>query len=121
MGGLFSNDVSMHYAVYTTFEISNEADGYRLKIGGFSGNARDSMSNHNGMKFSTKDQDNDILPSSNCARDREGAWWHKKCFSSHLNGRHPSATKKYANNQYITWWSFESKYGGWTISEMKIK
>ena len=109
-----------YYAVYTTFEISNEADGYRLKIGGFSGNAGDSMLYHNGMKFSTKDQDND-LSSRNSAEYFQGAWWFNKGYMSHLNGRHPSATAVYSIVNYITWYSFENKPGEWTVSEMKLK
>ena len=109
-----------YYAVYTTFEISNEADGYRLKIGGFSGNAGDSMSYHNEMKFSTKDQDND-LESINDAVAYGGAWWYRTGYQSHLNGRHPSATVVYADTNYISWTRFENKLGGWTVSEMKLK
>ena len=47
--------------------------GYRLHIGGYSGNAGDSMNyhNHNGMKFSTRDRDND-KSSGNCAQAYNG-------------------------------------------------
>ena len=53
--------------------------GYRLHIDGFSGNAGDSMMitgshNHNGMKFSTRDRDNDGV-SANCAQLYKGGWW----------------------------------------------
>ena len=109
-----------YYAVYTTFEISNEADGYRLKIGGFSGNAGDSMLYHNGMKFSTKDQDNN-MSSRNCAEYFQGAWWFNSCYMSHLNGRHPSATVAYETKMLISWRSFLYINGGWMLSEMKLK
>ena len=108
------------YAVYTTFKISSETDGYRLKVGGFSGNAGDSMSYHNGMKFSTKDQDNDEI-AGNCAGYFEGGWWFRGCFWSHLNGRHPTETQVFDSMSYITWLSYQNVYGGWTISEMKLK
>ncbi|CAC5419727.1 Fibrinogen-like protein A,Ryncolin-4,Angiopoietin-related protein 7,Angiopoietin-related protein 1,Ficolin-3,Ficolin-1-B,Techylectin-5A,Ficolin-2,Ryncolin-1,Tenascin-R,Fibrinogen-like protein 1,Angiopoietin-1,Ficolin-1,Ryncolin-3,Fibroleukin,Ryncolin-2,Angiopoietin-related protein 2,Tenascin,Angiopoietin-4 [Mytilus coruscus] len=42
------------YAIYKTFSVGNEATKYRLNIGGFSGNAKDGLAHHNGMKFSTK-------------------------------------------------------------------
>ena len=109
-----------YYAVYTKFEISNEADGYRIKAGGFSGNAGDSMAYHNGMKFSTKDRDNDIEP-YNCAMYFEGAWWFKACYLSYLNGRHPSAAKTYEEKKYISWKTLNNQVGGWTMSEMKFK
>ena len=34
------------YAVYTTFKVADEADKYRLLIGGYSGTAGDSMAFH---------------------------------------------------------------------------
>ena len=51
------------------------------------GNATDKLCYHNGGKFSTKDQDNDMA-SINCASDKEikGAWWYGDCRKSNLNG-----------------------------------
>ena len=42
---------------------------------------------HNGRKFSTKDQDNDMSP-INCAKSYRirGAWWYGDCRNSNLNG-----------------------------------
>ncbi len=39
----------------------------------------DSLSYHNGMQFSTKDQDNDMDRTVNCAEKYQGAWWYKNC------------------------------------------
>ena len=40
------------YAMYDTFTLAEEADGYRLTIQGFSGDAGDSMkSMHNGLQY----------------------------------------------------------------------
>ncbi|GIX68242.1 hypothetical protein CEXT_170511 [Caerostris extrusa] len=48
------------YALYETFWIDDESHKYTLHIQEYSGDAGDSMiSDHNNMKFSTKDQDND--------------------------------------------------------------
>ncbi len=47
--------------------------------------AGDSLSKHNGMRFSTKDQDNDNY-SASCAQSFNGAWWYDKCLVSNLNG-----------------------------------
>ncbi|XP_052083793.1 ficolin-1-like [Mytilus californianus] len=68
----FANE--MRYAEYDSFQISDELSNYQLTVEGYSGNAGDSLSFHNGMPFSTKDRDND--PSSDmCAVTYSGAWW----------------------------------------------
>ncbi|KAK3108614.1 hypothetical protein FSP39_011871 [Pinctada imbricata] len=74
------------YALYENFSITDENDGYRLRIGTYSGNAgQDSLKYHNGMKFTTLDRDNDNR-SLNCAVKWKGAWWYNSCHHSHLNG-----------------------------------
>ena len=62
--------------------VEAEDQGYRLHIGGYSGTAGDSMvvsgwGMLNGMKFTTKDRDNDESTSS-CAQQYRGAWWFSK-------------------------------------------
>jgi ficolin len=49
------------------------------------GNVGDSLDIHDGMMFSTKDNDNDWGSSQNCASDHYGAWWYKSCYRSNLN------------------------------------
>ncbi|CAG2256240.1 unnamed protein product [Mytilus edulis] len=49
-------------------------------------NEGDSMAIHNGTKFSTIDQDNDLDSGADCARPY-GAWWHNHCGASCLNRR----------------------------------
>lgn len=56
------------YAGYKHFSVSNEVEGYNLQtLAGFSGTAGDFLSHQAGMKFTTKDKDNDIAPKGNCA------------------------------------------------------
>jgi len=71
-------------AEYWTFKIGDELnDKYRLEVSGYSGDAGDSLQYegdyyHNGMNFTTYDQDND-LHNWNCAAGRGGGWWYNRC------------------------------------------
>lgn len=68
------------YAKYTSFLIGNENEKFILKsVGNYSGTAGDSLAYHVGMKFSTKDRDNNEY-SKNCAAFSWGAWWYKSCY-----------------------------------------
>ena len=52
--------------------VEAEDQGYRLRIGGYSGTAGDAMDFNNGRKFSTQESDND-LGSTHCAQEFKGA------------------------------------------------
>ena len=90
-----------------------------------SGDAGDSLSNHNHMMFSTKDRDNDRKSGSgrskySCARHFKGAWWYKHCHSSNLNGlylrgKHTS----YADG--VIWSHWRGYYYSLQKTEMKIR
>eukprot|EP00795_Rhopilema_esculentum_P000499 gene499-10179_t len=108
------------YAKYSLFEISGELDGYRLKVGGYSGDAGDSLSFQNGMKFTTKDKDQDTYY-INCASKFKGAWWYSACHLSNLNGLHPSSGSGSALTEYMSWKAIKNEYGKVTFSEMKVK
>lgn len=73
------------YAVYKQFWIENEKQKYKLHVSGFDGNAGDSFSNLNEMKFTTKDRDNDVWH-NNCAESFKGGWWYSNCHGANLNG-----------------------------------
>ena len=92
------SDNLWYSAEYWSFKIGDELNTkYRLEVSGYSGDAGDSLQhegdfqddgrfgvyNHNGMKFSTYDQDND-LDDSNCANIHKGGWWYNGCFYSCL-------------------------------------
>ena len=98
--GDFENNT--RYAQYTTFSVGNSTTEYTLTVGGYSGTAGDGMMddqfidyNHNGRKFSTRDNDNDGA-SDSCSVYYHGAWWFNNCFRSHLNGI-------YRNNTVSPW------------------
>ncbi|RUS77531.1 hypothetical protein EGW08_014715 [Elysia chlorotica] len=74
------------FANYGMFSLDGEEKKYTLHVGSYSGTAGDSLKTHNGQKFSTFDQDNDIHQRKNCAEDNHGAWWYYNCQRSNLNG-----------------------------------
>ncbi|XP_019864052.1 PREDICTED: fibrinogen-like protein A, partial [Amphimedon queenslandica] len=107
------------YANYSTFNVSDGSTEYILTVGGYSGTAGDSLAYHNGMRFSTRDNDNDNHESLNCAQHYTGAWWYNTCAYSHLNGLYFNT----ANDDYRgTYWRH---WKGATISlkfsEMKTR
>ncbi|NXN96846.1 FGL1L protein, partial [Rhinopomastus cyanomelas] len=81
---------SIHVADYSTFSVEDESQGYRLRLGTYSGSAGDAMNSHNprkvhnNMKFSTKDRDQDTYR-RNCAYSYGGGWWYSACYWAQLN------------------------------------
>ncbi|XP_064900379.1 microfibril-associated glycoprotein 4-like [Columba livia] len=100
--------------------VSAEEDGYTLHVGGFvDGGAGDSLSYHNGQKFSTFDRDQDLYV-QNCAALSSGAWWFRSCHFSNLNGFYlGGAHLSYANG--INWAQWKGFYYSLRKSEMKIR
>ena len=95
------------YANYSTFSISDGSTEYILTVGGYSGTAGDSLSSyHNGSRFSTRDNDNDIRSGFHCAQVHTGAWWYNSCYDSHLNG--PYFNTATTNGQGIKWSDWKS-------------
>lgn len=47
----------------------------------------DSLDHQNRMKFTTYDRDSDEKVGGNCAVFFKGAWWHRTCHYSNLNGQ----------------------------------
>ncbi|XP_035996092.1 microfibril-associated glycoprotein 4-like [Fundulus heteroclitus] len=71
------------YARYCWFSVGPESLGYPLHVSGFTdGGAGDSLSYHNGHKFSTYDKDH----SANCPRLFLGAFWYNNCHLTNPNG-----------------------------------
>ncbi|XP_066521086.1 angiopoietin-related protein 3 [Hoplias malabaricus] len=70
------------------FSLDGPETHYTIHLTHLSGNLPDAMSNHTGMMFSTKDNDNDNHEDSNCARNYTGGWWFNACGDTNLNGRY---------------------------------
>ena len=110
-------------AEYWSFKIGDELNTkYRLEVSGYSGDAGDSLQYeddwngdgrfgsyyHNGMKFTTYDQDNDLSLLDNCASGRAGGWWYNECFWACLS----------CGVSHYQWWTLED----YTVnSRMMIK
>ena len=107
------------YAMFDTFKIAEESDGYRLTISGFSGDAGDSMTyGHNGQMFSTKDRDNDARADFEMAELFSGAWWFGVTAFSSLNGPYhsePNVSREFG----IMWWEY-NRMTGYSMKETKM-
>ena len=83
--------LSPEYVKYSTFEITDEATKYVLKINGFSGNVTFNprgFDYNNNRPFSTIDDDNDGW-SGNCASKRgDGGWWYGYCSYVQFNSQY---------------------------------
>jgi len=76
------------YAEYSRFVVLSEATNYTLIVSGYSGNARDGLSPHNGMMFTTYDRNNDRRRRNNrnCAVHHGGGFWYRSCAEVNFNG-----------------------------------
>ncbi|XP_056016811.1 uncharacterized protein LOC125673511 [Ostrea edulis] len=106
------------YAKYSKFFVGDESSKYRLTVSGYRGTAGDSFSNHNGMKFSTKDQDNDKY-SGSCATLYKAAWWYNQCYNSNLNGQY--ANSAVVSDKYLNWYFWGNKYEALRRTSMMIR
>ncbi|CAI9556781.1 unnamed protein product [Staurois parvus] len=90
---ILDNNNEEKYADYNLFSVEDEANGYKLRLGSYTGTAGDAMSSitagvtHDNMKFSVKDKDQDTNAAGNCATSYGGAWWYGACFASKLNNK----------------------------------
>jgi len=95
-------DGRIFQAVYDQFKVG-AGDDYVLTVAGFNAalsTLGDSMTYHNGQKFSTKDRDQDGA-SGHCAKSHTGGWWYNDCHLAHPTGL-SSATKK-SGSKYVTY------------------
>ncbi|TDH00792.1 hypothetical protein EPR50_G00192620 [Perca flavescens] len=110
------------FARYSSFSIDPESSGYKLSVSGFTnGGAGDSMTNHNGKKFTTFDKDQDSHATKNCARLYLGAFWYNACYYTNPNGVYRWGTDNTLNYVGVEWHQWKgSNYSLKSIS-MKIR
>ena len=106
------------YAKYSLFYIGGSSTDYALRIAGYSGSSEvgDSLTYHDGQKFTTKDNDNDLC-SNNCAVHWFGAWWYKTSYFSNLNGHY--GDHKHVNG--INWGTWKGYKYSLPFTEMKVR
>ena len=104
------------YLSYHHFRVGPASDDYRLSISGYSGNTTDPSNSTrmmNGMKFTTRDRDNDQWYNNNCAVHHAGGnasgWWYDDC--SHINPNHQYNHRQsaYLNGQWYSLPFIETK------------
>ena len=87
------NDKTWSYLHYNQFSVGSASEEYPLTVGGFTGAGTDwlnyNSNPHNGMKFSTPDNDND-KNSRNCAATHKSGWWYSNCYYININTQPPS-------------------------------
>ncbi|XP_017278610.1 fibrinogen-like protein 1 [Kryptolebias marmoratus] len=120
------------YAEYKNFRVANEKDHYRLSFGAFEGTAGDALSggrqlaesqwsSHQGMRFSTYDQDNDNY-NGNCAQEDKGGWWFNKCHSAHLNGvYYPTGQYSSSTDDGVVWYPWKGWWYSLKTTIMKLR
>ncbi|XP_022297107.1 microfibril-associated glycoprotein 4-like [Crassostrea virginica] len=106
------------YAEYSAFAVGNETSKYRLNVSGYKGNIGDSLSQHNRMKFSTRDQDNDI-DSRICSHLYRGAWWYHGCYNSNLNGSYLGIS--ISNDKSNNWYYWKHNYEALKTTRLMIR
>ncbi|CAC5401609.1 Fibrinogen-like protein A,Angiopoietin-related protein 7,Angiopoietin-related protein 1,Ficolin-1-B,Techylectin-5A,Ficolin-2,Fibrinogen-like protein 1-like protein,Ryncolin-1,Tenascin-R,Fibrinogen-like protein 1,Fibrinogen C domain-containing protein 1-A,Tenascin-N,Ryncolin-3,Tenascin,Techylectin-like protein,Fibrinogen C domain-containing protein 1,Ryncolin-2,Techylectin-5B,Angiopoietin-related protein 2,Angiopoietin-2,Microfibril-associated glycoprotein 4,Ficolin-1,Fibrinogen C domain-containing protein len=101
------------YAIYDRFNVGDEGTNYLLSISDYHGTAGDSMTDlasqpMNGMKFTTRDKDNDIeYHNTNCAIRKKGGWWFASCTLSNINGIYKEEESADSNH----WFTFNVRKG----------
>ena len=101
----FEGDIAI--AEYAHFAVGDATSGYELSVSGYSGTAGDSLSIHNGRRFSTYDKDSSAIV---VTVKFHGAWWYVSAgHKSNLNGRYLAGHhSSYADG--MDWLSFKGYY-----------
>ena len=110
------------YLHYNEFKVGSATDEYPLTIGGFTGiTPTDPFVTHphNGRKFSTYDNDNDLWSTGNCAAEilgtiNNGGWWFNHCWDINPNFNYVHT----GNHELIR---FENTWYSLNAIEMKIR
>ena len=105
----FTNGTKSHL-YYRNFAVGSAESQYQLSLSGFVGRGgRDPMGKDNhpldGMKFSTKDRDNDNTGNKHCAvksvqGSQAGGWWYNNCAEFNANHQYNSTRSMLLDRQW---------------------
>ena len=116
------------FAKYDQFSVGDEDSAYILSVLGYQmdSTAGDSLTSHNGQRFSTPDRDNDEATSDHfgghCAVYFHGPWWHRYCYQSLLTGKYyTNGDTRSSPPHGIIWNSWKGYYYSLRVAEMKIR
>ncbi|XP_050093154.1 angiopoietin-4-like [Anopheles aquasalis] len=110
------------YTRYIRFKVDSESQQYELTLasGLDSGRAGDGLYGcHTGVKFSTRDRDNDETPDEHYAVRYTGAWWY--CMGggvSNLNGPYKNSIDTWNST---VWYYFKADLRGLSYTRMMIR
>ncbi|ESO03072.1 hypothetical protein HELRODRAFT_80744, partial [Helobdella robusta] len=105
-------------ALYSTFSVGPPESNYKLTVGGYSGDAGDSLSQHDSGQFSTYDADHDTN-NENCAAYFKGGWWYMNCHHSNLNGLYLRGNLE-SIGVGVSWSTFQGNQYSLKFTEMKM-
>ena len=99
------NNGTSSYLHYKQFKVGSPESQYQLTISGFNSKSlTDPFRGRplNNMKFSTRDQDNDLSVPNRCARYL-GGWWHNDCTHIRLNNEYSARghVSIYLNREWL--------------------
>ncbi|CAL4108631.1 unnamed protein product, partial [Meganyctiphanes norvegica] len=90
---------------YNKFQVGGPEDKYRLNVGDYEADSAigDGLETHNGMPFSTYDQDSDKKSEANCAQmfGGRGGWWYNSCYNVLPTGAYRKTGKDWGG---VAWW-----------------
>ena len=75
------------------------------------------VSNNNGMMFSTRDNDNDLID-GNCANTTNGGWWWADCGGSRPTGSY--LTGGQVNESGVNWYYSKNNYYSFKIMKFTL-
>uniref|UniRef100_A0A8C4WA31 Fibrinogen gamma chain n=1 Tax=Gopherus evgoodei TaxID=1825980 RepID=A0A8C4WA31_9SAUR len=112
----FTNEPSKKVNLQYTPVVSGDAfDGFD-----FGDDPSDKFfTSHNGMQFSTYDNDNDKYD-GNCAEQDGAGWWMNRCHASNLNGKYYQGNTCFGYDNGIIWATWRSRWYSMKKTTMKI-
>ena len=103
--------------MYSQFQVSGS--DFTLSVSGYSGDAGDTLKIDNGMKFSARDQDNDLWV-GDCSKTRgSGGWWYNGCGLANLNGLNLGEGK--SGYDGLLWYLYDNDNKSFKSTKMMLK